>query len=246
MCQLVSTKPDLEQFMKWEAAEAIGAAFELAIFALAVWTLTWRVKMPKSKKAIIVSSFGLRFVYVNHRAHTLTGRADHEQRIIIAVITARLTSFDKTGFFTDPTLHEAVFVCWTQAEMNLSIIAATIPIAHKFLSSLVTNYGGAGGRNLSERTNLKSPKTNEAAGMASIESAETATTTKKSENSHNETYMHRGEDRRYSYGINGGRNRPAPTEDQITNISDATSVKSTESRKMIIRKDVTYQVDFGN
>lgn len=46
--------------MKWEAAEGTGLIFELAIFALAVWTLTWRIKMPGGKKAVIISSFGLR------------------------------------------------------------------------------------------------------------------------------------------------------------------------------------------
>ncbi|KAK4497667.1 hypothetical protein PRZ48_010320 [Zasmidium cellare] len=220
-------------FTKWAAAEAIGAFFELAIFSLAVWTLTWRIKMPNSKKAIIVSSFGLRLA------------------ILIAVIVARLTSFNQAGFFTDPTLHEAVFVCWTQAEMNLSIIAATIPIAHKFLLSLVTNYGGAGGRNMSESTYRAARKnTNSSIKMASIKSTLASGTltnnseTSKSDNDPIETCIHQGDDHRYSYDIDGGNNRSPPTEDEITNISDAMSVKSTGSRKMMIRKDVTYQVDF--
>ncbi|KAF2160582.1 hypothetical protein M409DRAFT_28968 [Zasmidium cellare ATCC 36951] len=220
-------------FTTWEAAEAIGATFELTIFALAAWTLTWRIKMPSSKKAVIISSFGLRLA------------------ILIAVIAARLSSFDKAGFFTDPTLHEAVFVCWTQAEMNLSIIAATIPIAHKFLLSLVTNYGGAGGRNMSESKYRTSPRhPNSSIRMESLKSTLVSGTstdtnnTLKSDNDQIETCIHQGDDHRYSYDIDGGRSRPPPTEDGITNISDAMSVKSTGSRKMMIRKDVTYQVDF--
>lgn len=53
-----------QQFIKWEAAEAVGATIELAIFALAVWTLTWRVKMPNGKKSVVICSFGLRLAYV--------------------------------------------------------------------------------------------------------------------------------------------------------------------------------------
>lgn len=85
--------------------------------------------------------------------------------------------------------------------------------------------------------------------MASIGSALTAgimtDKSNRTQSDENETCIHSGDDHRYSYGIDGGRNRPAPTEDEITNISDANSVKSTESRKMMIRKDVTYRVDFG-
>lgn len=132
--------------------------------------------------------------------------------------------------------------------MNLSIIAATIPIAHKFLSSLVTNYGGAGGRNMSESTYRTSPShTGDATRMASIESVMTATRwTNRSDNSKSdkdssEMDMHGGDGHRYSYGIDGNRNRSIPTQDEITSIADAANL----TRKMKIRKDISYKVEVG-
>ncbi|KAK0247046.1 hypothetical protein LTR35_017314 [Friedmanniomyces endolithicus] len=57
----------------------------------------------------------------------------------------RLASFDKLGFTVDPTLLEASYVCWTQTEMNYSVISATIPTATTFVKELNTHYGAAHG-----------------------------------------------------------------------------------------------------
>lgn len=60
---------------------------------------------------------------------------------MVIVTVFRLESFDKAGFTVDATLREASYICWTQTELNYSIISATIIIGRQFVGVLVTNYG---------------------------------------------------------------------------------------------------------
>jgi hypothetical protein len=119
------------------------------IFLVAVFTLVWNLHVPCSKKATITVAFGLRLLYV-WDCHIRDNVTDIANSAVVIMIAFRLASFDKKSYQSDPTLHEAQFSCWTQAEMNVSIIGATIPMVHRFLASLVTYYGGAGGRHLSQ------------------------------------------------------------------------------------------------
>lgn len=75
----------------------------------------------------------------------------------------RLGTFDSAALTKDPFLKEAAYICWTQAEMSYSIIAATIPTARKLLLNLITYYNAGGygtsvdnGRTIHESFPMKS------------------------------------------------------------------------------------------
>lgn len=54
----------------------------------------------------------------------------------------RLASFDQAAFTTDPTLREAKYIAYTQAELSYSVIAATFPTARRMMLNLTTFYNG--------------------------------------------------------------------------------------------------------
>lgn len=54
----------------------------------------------------------------------------------------RLTQFDRPGLASNPTLLEARYICWTQAEVSFGIMAATFPAARRFAADLITYYNG--------------------------------------------------------------------------------------------------------
>lgn len=53
----------------------------------------------------------------------------------------RLHTFDEAGLTVNPTLRETLFIVWSQAELDFSIVAATIPTLRRFVSGLATYYG---------------------------------------------------------------------------------------------------------
>ena len=60
---------------------------------------------------------------------------------MIIPVAFRAAKYNNKGELIDPTLDETAFLCWSQTEMNFTIIAATIPIASKFLATLSTHFG---------------------------------------------------------------------------------------------------------
>jgi len=61
---------------------------------------------------------------------------------MIVFTALRLDSFNTNGFPQNFTLREAPFICWTQAELSWSIIAATIPTARRLMLDFITYYNG--------------------------------------------------------------------------------------------------------
>jgi hypothetical protein len=60
---------------------------------------------------------------------------------LIIAIAFRLASFNTAGLTTNPTLLQDKFIVWTQTELSYSIMAATIPSLRPFLKTLSSNYG---------------------------------------------------------------------------------------------------------
>ncbi|KAK4903590.1 hypothetical protein LTR49_026799 [Elasticomyces elasticus] len=108
------------QFANWEAQAIVARLTEVAIFFAPVW-LVWNLQKSRKIRLGIVAWFSVRLLVI-----ILTGK--------------RIQIFDRAGFATDPTLHEATYICLTQAELCFSIIAATIPIARTLVTELVTYY----------------------------------------------------------------------------------------------------------
>lgn len=61
---------------------------------------------------------------------------------IVIPIAFRLATYDENGLSEDPSLREALFIVWTQTELNYSIISATIPSLLHFMRNLNTTFGG--------------------------------------------------------------------------------------------------------
>ncbi|KAK4541843.1 hypothetical protein LTR36_007375 [Oleoguttula mirabilis] len=92
------------------------------MFIAPVW-LAWGLQRPLETKLEIVAPFAL--------------------RLFILILTGlRLGSFDQAGFATDPGLHEAKYIAFTQAELSYSMIAATFPTARRMMLNLTTFYNG--------------------------------------------------------------------------------------------------------
>ncbi|KAK3618248.1 hypothetical protein LTR22_026443 [Elasticomyces elasticus] len=107
-------------FASWEAQAIVACLMEVAIFIAPVW-LVWKLQKSRKIRLEIVAWFSVRL-------------------LVIILTSKRLQSFDRAGFATDPTLHEATYICLTQAELCFSIIAATIPVARTLVTELVTYY----------------------------------------------------------------------------------------------------------
>ncbi|KAF7511001.1 hypothetical protein GJ744_005547 [Endocarpon pusillum] len=108
-------------FVRWQVFAGLDVVTELVMIILAIY-LVWDAKLSRKNKAVVIIAFGL-------RAPILVG------------IAFRLQNFDYAGLTVNPTLLEAEFIVWSQAELHFSIVAATVPTLRRFVSGLATNYG---------------------------------------------------------------------------------------------------------
>jgi hypothetical protein len=162
---------------------------------------------------------------------------------MIVIIAFRLSSFDTDGLPEDPTLLESQFITWTSAELHYSLVAATIPILRPFMSNLSTNYGAGQGPESS------------AYGQGTTRSNGHSTT-----RPHDKRASAQGFEMRSMIGRSEGiKQQPEFRTDRPQGVArtrspfgysfdrtkdaDAGSTASNESQKMIIRKDITWQVD---
>ena len=155
------------------------------------------------------------------------------------IIAFRLSSFDTHGLSEDPTFRESRFITWTSAELHYSLVAATIPILRPFMSNLSTNYGagqgpegsayGQGSTN-SYGHSVSRPRDTHAStqGIQMEPTTGRSETNKQFPGSCASKPQH---DARTSYSYNTNKD------------ADTGSTASNESQRMIIRKDITWQVD---
>ncbi|RMZ75459.1 hypothetical protein DV738_g5439, partial [Chaetothyriales sp. CBS 135597] len=218
------------------AVEIIGGLFEVVIFAVAMWILVWNLQTSVQKKISIVTIFSSRL-------------------LIIAIICLRLGSFDETLFQLNPSLHLASFSCWTQTEMNVSIIAVTIPTVRALLAHLITNYGGSGGLTARETAAYSSIRQSrkpvgDSIPMDSLRSAISHHSPRGlgtqqykeicEDDVCNDTPQSVGHHRAWT---NGPSDSVGSGSEAIGTV-EALRMSGNEAMKMIIRKDVTYQVRY--
>jgi len=163
---------------------------------------------------------------------------------MIAVVVIRMSSFKHDGFATDPTLLESRFIAWTSVELNFSIVSATIPMLRSFVINLSTHFGagqGAGGLGY---------------GQGTSQDKSHASCTKQSRTAANllpgielRSIDPSVPDAPAMPGISASnaKDRDAgssgsPSDDNVRD-EDRGSIGSDNSRKMIIRKDFTWQVE---
>lgn len=63
---------------------------------------------------------------------------------LIIPIAFRISTHHPKGLTLDPTFREVLFVVWTQVEMHLSLILATIPVLTPVIKSFNTSYSSLG------------------------------------------------------------------------------------------------------
>ena len=162
---------------------------------------------------------------------------------MIVIIAFRLSSFDADGLSENPTLRESQFITWTSAELHYSVVAATIPILRPFMSNLSTNYGAGQG----PESNAYGQGTKRSHGHSITRPRDKRTSPQGFE-------MHSIAAESKEMGQHPGprTERPqcraktaSPFGYSFDKPKDAEtgSTASNESQKMIIRKDITWQVD---
>jgi hypothetical protein len=134
---------------------------------------------------------------------------------LIITIACRLASFDANGLTTNPTLLQAKYIAWTQTELAYSIIAATIPRLRPFIKNLSTNYGAT------QTNGYGYGYHNKTSGDQSGSFQMTGLRPK-------------GKGDEYNYRIWSGGVPPKTT--------DAASVGSSDSKRMIIQKNLEWEV----
>ena len=179
------------------------------------------------------------------------------------MIVFRIINFDNPDRIPNPTLFEAGFIIWTQAELCYSLIAATIPTLRPFVTNLNTQFGALGaaeGRGDYEYGDGSDQNSHQLSKLRSgTKSADPSSAKRSFTRDPNFATTHAaastldGKSDLYSYGVW----TEAATEDESKKRGgkrifsglveekpkgDATSVKSNESKRLVIRKDVTYEV----
>jgi hypothetical protein len=176
---------------------------------------------------------------------TVTGR-------MIITTAFRIATFDSAGWTTDPTIREDLFIVWTQTELVYSIISATIPILRPFMQNLNSQFGGMG-KTSSGYGSGYGHSSQRGYQLSHMKSADHS----KARNEIDPTTSTGALDPQphdYNYEIwsNNELQCQPPVERKLEGRTqskdeihgDATSVDSNDSQRLIIRKDVTFQVRY--
>lgn len=177
---------------------------------------------------------------------------------MVIAIAFRIKTFNQDGWTTNPLLLEAPFIAWTQSEMNYSLISATIPSFQSFLKNMNTQFGGIGANEKSaygygtangsrventSRTHKASNATFEMDRLRSISQRSAITETEENADIGTATAVNLQQalaisipEGRPSAGTMGSRSRAENNRDENG------SLDSNESRRLMIRKDVTWNI----
>lgn len=141
---------------------------------------------------------------------------------MIIAIAFRLANFNTVGLTTNPTFLQDKFIVWTQTELGYSIMAATIPSLRPFIKTLATNYGA---------TPANGYGSGYGSGTGNGTDGDTQSSAYQMSN-----LRPKGKGDEYKYRIWSGG------ESSAANRADAASVGSSDSQRMIIKKDLIWEV----
>ena len=244
------------QFLRWQVISAFDIVIEMALVGMTVY-LVWGLKTSVKKKAVVVGAFAFRLPWVSPLrnpgartpfvAESWLTPCDS----MIIPIAFRLATFDERGYTTNPTLLEDHFVVWTQTELNYSLISATIPTLRSVMNSLNTHFGGLGQTTSSgssygyanppgeyQMSNLRSvDRSNRGDGYTSQKFAASALDGRVNEYTCHVWAPTTGVDVNNSHA-DGQRNTAK------AGGGDAISVDSNDSRRLIIKRETTFQVAY--
>jgi hypothetical protein len=174
-------------------------------------------------------------------------------RLVIA-IAFRLATFDASGYTTNPTLFEDLFIVWTQTELNYSIMSATIPALRPVMNNLNTQFGGLGPDADGPGYGYGYGNQSQHYQLSNLRSADRSHHSKEEYPSAKQSAAALdGRDVAYSCDVwVPGTEGEGPNRERENGVQrktkqgggDATSVDSNDSRQMIIRKDTSFQVAY--
>ncbi|GLB08896.1 hypothetical protein AtubIFM57258_004805 [Aspergillus tubingensis] len=206
-------------FQKWEYIGATDSIIELMLFLFSI-LLVKSLQMPKSRKIIVLSSFAVRLP-------------------LIAFTSLHLYHLKNYAYSTNPTLDIIDSYVWTQMGMNYALIVCTSFCLAPFMRAISVTYGNAGEVTLG--TSSARSKSGKYARDVSKQS---------------QSYVLQSMDNQEEVGhsVNNPRHsQPTFVPEQSAGIFNATaydggsrtdgdSVASSESTKMIIKKNVEVTV----
>jgi hypothetical protein len=144
---------------------------------------------------------------------------------LIIAIAFRLATFNTLGLTTNPTFLQDKFIVWTQTELCYSIMAATIPSIRPFIKTLATNYGA---------TPANGYGSGYGSGHRNGTDGDTQSGTYQMSN-----LRPKGKGDEYKYRVWSGATDEEP---RAVRRADAASVGSSDSQRMMIKKDLTWEV----
>ena len=188
------------------------------------------------------------------------------------IIAFRIATFDEAGYTTNPTLDETPFIIWSQAELEFSIIAATLPTLRRFISGLATYYGALDQRKANEGSTYEIRFDGEIA-TTPLASVIKSIDREGRHYTHSDTQPNKKQPLRNLFPGTASKNGGCSTSDanqdcRITNkyhrqqpldewgnggittthvvAQDSNSMESNESQQMIIKRDISWNVEHGS
>ena len=201
----------------------IDIVTEVALASIAI-RIIWSLQIRSSKKG------GVAFAFLQRLA-------------IIVPIVARLHYLSTVYKSDDPTLHAAYFTICKQVEVAFAIVAASVPCFRPFLTATATNYGApaegakSGNGQYANTAGSSKMRSDHLAGSFSLKKLNLGKKKETPQSSSNND------------GIQGEhfdsqhRSRVIATTNNVQ-VKDTASVESDDSKGMIIRKDVHYNVQY--
>ncbi|PYI07823.1 hypothetical protein BO78DRAFT_385747 [Aspergillus sclerotiicarbonarius CBS 121057] len=208
----------IQQFEKWEYVAVMDNILELMLFLFSL-LLVKGLQMPITRKFIVLSSFAVRLP-------------------LITFSSLHLYHLNKYAYSSNPTFDIIDSYVWTQMGMNYSLIVCTAFCLAPFMRAISVTYGNAG-----EVTLGTSSAQSRSAKYARGLSKQSQSYVLQSMDDHEEA----------GHGMNSRQSQPtfvpertgivtATAYDGGSKMTDGDSVTSTESTKMIIKKNVEYTV----
>ena len=180
---------------------------------------------------------------------------------MIIPIVFRLSNFHESGRSSNMMLREDLFAVWTQTELSYSLVSGTIPSLRSFVNNLNTQFGGIGEGETSfgygYSKNSSGQRSNSNYQMLDLKSTNRSNS-QKDDQPVKQPPNFTGKPNAYTYDIwapstgveasgsnvNAKNGTPKLGQPRERNVNgDATSVGSNDSQQLIIRKEMTYEVE---
>lgn len=222
------------QFARWQTVAAFDITLEILIFATSGYLL-YALQMTIFKKSAVLTGFALRLP-------------------LVIPIALRLHYLSLALNSSNYTLQVTNAAICKQVEIAYSIVAATIPCLRPFMTATATHYGapaegprtkqgtyGAYGKSSNSSTSQKKQeRRNGGFQLASL-------TSRLSPGRGNASKMNSSQPSQLRNGLDTyGNHTASVVAGGGSRARDTQSVGSTESKQMIIRKDVDYSVEYDS